>query len=379
MSKRDYYEILGVAKTASDEEIKKAYRKQALKFHPDKNPGDKSAEEKFKEVGEAYEALCDPQRRAAYDQYGHDAFDPRRRGGRGGGGFHDPFEVFREAFGGSGVEDIFEQFFGGGMRRDSSGSDRGANLRYDLELEFDEAANGCEKEITLTKPDTCDNCGGSGAETGATRKACPLCAGRGQVITARGIFSIAQTCPRCGGAGRVVDKPCRNCQGTGRAERTTRKTIRIPAGVDTGTKLRSAGDGEAGVRGGASGDLFVVLHVKPHALFHREGDDILYDLPISFVQATLGTELEVPSLSAKVLLRIPAGTQTGQVFRIKGKGIKNPQGYGWGDLHVRVTVEIPTHLNSAQKAKLQEFAALCDEKVHPLSQGFFEKAKRFFK
>jgi molecular chaperone DnaJ len=377
MSKRDYYEILGVPKTASAEDIKKAYRKQAVKFHPDKNPGDKTAEERFKEVGEAYEALCDPQKRAAYDQYGHDAFDARRRAGRGG--FHDPFEVFREAFGGGGVEDIFEQFFGGGMRRDPSAPDRGANLRYDLELEFEEAANGCTKEISLTKPEVCESCSGSGAEAGAQKKVCPLCGGRGQVVTARGIFSVAQTCPRCGGAGRTVDKPCRKCQGAGRTDRTSRKTIRIPAGVDTGTKLRSTGDGEAGLRGGPPGDLFVVLHVKPHPLFQRDGDDLLYELPISFVQAALGTELDVPSLNSKVLLRIPPGTQAGQVFRIKGKGVKNAQGYGWGDLHVRIAVEVPAHLNAAQRAKLQEFAELCDAKVNPISEGFFEKAKRFFK
>lgn len=379
MSKRDYYEVLGVGRSASDEEIKKSYRKQALKFHPDKNPGDKAAEEKFKEVGEAYEVLNDPQKRAAYDQYGHDAFDPRRRAGGRSGGFHDPFEVFREAFGGGGVEDIFEQFFGGGMRRDPSGPERGANLRYDLELEFEEAANGCEKEITLTKLDACETCHGSGAEAGAQRKTCQLCGGRGQVITARGIFSIAQTCPRCGGAGRTIDKPCRKCHGAGRLERTSRKMIRIPAGVDTGTRLRSSGDGEAGTRGGAAGDLFVVLHVKAHAIFQREGDDLVYDLPISFVQAALGVEMEVPSLNGKVPLRIPPGTQTGQMFRVKGKGVKNAQGYGWGDLHVRVAVEVPTHLDAAQRAKLQEFAALCDEKVNPMAQSFFEKAKRFFK
>jgi molecular chaperone DnaJ len=377
MSKRDYYETLGVPKTASAEDIKKAYRKQAVKFHPDKNPGDKTAEERFKEVGEAYEALSDPQKRAAYDQYGHDAFDARRRAGRGG--FHDPFEVFREAFGGGGVEDIFEQFFGGGMRRDPSAPDRGANLRYDLELEFEEAANGCTKEISLTKPEVCESCSGSGAEAGAQKKVCPLCGGRGQVVTARGIFSVAQTCPRCGGAGRTVDKPCRKCQGAGRTDRTSRKTIRIPAGVDTGTKLRSSGDGEAGLRGGPPGDLFVVLHVKPHPLFQRDGDDLLYELPISFVQAALGTELDVPSLNSKVLLRVPPGTQAGQVFRIKGKGVKNAQGYGWGDLHVRIAVEVPAHLNAAQRAKLQEFAELCDAKVNPISEGFFEKAKRFFK
>ena len=379
MSKRDYYEILGVARDASDEEIKKAYRKQALKFHPDKNPGDKSAEDKFKEVGEAYEALSDAQKRAAYDQYGHEAFSPRSRAGSRGGGFHDPFEVFREAFGGGGVEDIFEQFFGGGSRRDPSGPERGANLRYDLEIEFEEAANGCEKEIALTKLDGCETCHGSGAEAGAQKKTCQLCGGRGQVITARGIFSIAQTCPRCSGAGRTIDKPCRKCHGAGRLERTTRKLIRIPPGVDTGTRLRSSGDGEAGVRGGPAGDLFVVLHVRAHSLFQREGDDLVYDLPISFVQAALGAEIEVPSLGGNVPLRIPAGTQTGQMFRVKGKGIKNAQGYGWGDLHVRVTVEIPAHLNAAQRAKLQEFAALCDEKVNPITQGFFEKAKSFFK
>jgi len=381
MAKRDYYEVLGVQKGSSDEEIKKAYRKQALKFHPDKNQGDKAAEEKFKEVGEAYEALSDPQKRAAYDQYGHDAFDPRRRASGRGGGFHDPFEVFREAFGGAGggVEDIFEQFFGGGQRRDPTGPERGSNLRYDLEIEFEEAANGCEKEIALTKMDECGTCNGSGAEAGAQKKACQLCGGRGQVITARGIFSIAQTCPRCNGAGRTVDKPCRKCNGAGRAEKTTRKSIRIPPGVDTGTRLRSTGDGEAGVRGGPRGDLFVVLHVKAHSLFQREGDDLLYDLPISFVQAALGVEIEVPSLNGKVQLRFPSGTQTGQMFRVKGKGIKNAQGYGWGDLHVRVNVEVPAHLNAAQSAKLQEFAELCDEKVNPNVQGFFEKAKSFFK
>jgi len=379
MSKRDYYEVLGVNRNAGEEEVKKAYRKQALKFHPDKNPGDKAAEDKFKEVGEAYEVLSDPQKRAAYDQFGHDAFDPRRRAGGRGGGFHDPFEVFREAFGGGGVEDIFEQFFGGGSRRDPSGPERGANLRYDMEIEFEEAAHGSEREISLTKLDECETCHGSGAEAGAQKKSCQLCGGRGQVITARGIFSIAQTCPRCGGAGRTTDKPCRKCHGNGRLERTTRKIIRIPAGVDTGTRLRSAGDGEAGMRGGTPGDLFVVLHVRPHSLFQREGDDLVYEFPVSFVQAALGAEIEVPSLNGKVPLRIPAGTQTGQMFRVKGKGIKNAQGYGWGDLHVRVNVEVPTHLNTAQRAKLQEFAALCDEKVNPMTQSFFEKAKKFFK
>ena len=380
MSKRDYYEVLGVDRGSGDDEIKKAYRKQALKFHPDKNPGDKAAEDRFKEVGEAYEALSDPQKRAAYDQYGHAAFDSRRRGGgAGAGGFHDAADLFREAFGGGNVEDIFEQFFGGGGRRDPTGPQRGSDLRYDLEIEFEEAARGCEKEIAANKLEECEHCHGSGGEAGATRNTCNACGGRGQVLTARGIFSIAQTCPRCKGAGRTIDKPCRKCHGAGRAEKTTRIKLKIPPGVDTGARLRSTGNGEAGLRGGPSGDLFVILHVNAHPLFHREGDDLLYEMPISFIQAALGAEIEVPSLDGHVTLRIPSGTQTGTLFRVKGKGVKSVQGHGCGDLHVRVTVEVPSHLNSAQRTKLTEFAALCDEKVNPSVKSFFEKAKSLFK
>jgi molecular chaperone DnaJ len=247
-----------------------------------------------------------------------------------------------------------------------------------MEITFEEAAHGCEKEITVTKEDRCDVCGGSGAETGSKIKTCSTCGGRGQVITSRGIFSIAQTCPHCQGAGRVIEKPCKTCRGTGRRERTSKITLRIPAGVDTASRLRSVGNGEAGFRGGPAGDLFVVIHVKPHEIFQRDGDDLLCEVPISFVQAALGSEIEVPSLDGKTSVKVPAGTQPGTMFRLKGKGVKNIQGYGHGDLHVRINVEVPTHLSSAQKAKLQEFAELCSGNENPMSRSFFEKAKNLF-
>lgn len=376
MAKRDYYEVLGVDRNASEEDIKKAYRKQALKYHPDKNPGDKTAEEKFKELGEAYEALSDPQKRAAYDQYGHAAFDPRMRAGGRGGGFHDPFDIFREVFGGSG--NIFDDLFGGG-HRDPTGPQRGSDLRYDMEITFEEAALGCEKEVPVTKLDACDTCRGSGAESGSATKVCPTCGGRGQVVMSRGIFSIAQTCSRCDGAGRVLEKPCRSCHGAGRKERTSKIRIKIPAGVDTGARLRSSANGEAGIRGGSPGDLYVVLHVKPHEIFQRDGDDLICDVPVRFIDAALGGEIEVPTLTGKARINMSPGTQNGTVFRLKGKGVRNVQGYGQGDLHVRVVVEVPTHLNAAQRAKLQEFAELCDANVNPISKGFFEKAKNFFR
>ncbi len=381
MAKRDYYEVLGVERGAGEEEIKKAYRKMAVKFHPDKNPGDKAAEERFKELGEAYEALSDPQKRAAYDQYGHAAFDPRQRASSRGGGFHDPFEIFREVFGGGsggGGGGIFEEFFGGG-RSDPTGPQRGSDLRYDLEITFEEAAHGCDKEISVTKLESCEHCHGSGGEKDAKLRVCQTCGGRGQVLMSRGIFSIAQTCPKCEGAGRTMDKPCHTCHGAGRRERPSKIKLKIPPGVDTGARLRSHGSGEAGVRGGTAGDLYVVLHVKPHEIFQREGDDLLCEVPVSFVQATLGAEVSVPTLNGTAHIKVPAGTQSGTLFRVKGKGVKNVQGYGWGDLHVRVTVEVPTHLNAAQQDKLQEFADLCDEKVNPISRSFFEKAKNLFR
>ena len=380
MSKRDYYEVLGVARTATDDEIKKSYRKLAVKFHPDKNPGDKAAEEQFKELGQAYEALSDPQKRAAYDQYGHAAFDPRSRASRGGGsggGFHDPFDIFREVFSGGGGGGIFDEFFGGG-RSDPNGPQRGDDLRYDMEITLEEAAHSCEREITVTKSERCEACHGSGGEEGSRVKTCPTCGGRGQVLTSRGIFSIAQTCPACEGAGRVIEKPCRTCRGAGRHEKSSKIHLRIPAGVDTGARLRSSGNGDAGLRGGPNGDLYVVLRLKQHEIFQRDGDDLVCEVPIGFVQAALGADVEVPTLEGRATVKIPAGTQPGTLFRLKGRGVKNIQGYGHGDLHVRVSVEVPTRLDGDQRQKLEEFSALCNGKESPISQGFFEKAKKFF-
>lgn len=386
MAKRDYYEVLGVPRDADEEAIKKAYRKLAVKLHPDKNPGDKTAEEKFKELGQAYEVLSDPQRRAAYDRFGHAAFDPRSRagapgrGGGGFGGFHDPFEIFREVFGGGGGGSIFDEFFGGQTRSDPGAAQRGADLRYDLEITFEEAARGCEREIVLEKAAPCDTCHGSGAEAGSGRKNCPACGGRGNVEQVLGGFMrVRQTCPRCGGAGRIIERPCRACQGTGQREKQSTVTIRVPAGVENGTRLRSSGNGEAGVRGGPPGDLYVVLHVQPHDIFHRDGDDLLCEMPISFVQAALGAELEVPTLDGSANIRIPPGTQTGTVFRLKGKGVRNVQGYGTGDLLVRVLVEVPTRLTGPQKAKLEEFGALCDGDTNPRSRTFWERARDLFR
>ena len=378
---KDYYAVLGVEKNATDEELKKAYRKLAIKYHPDKNPGDKTAEEKFKELGEAYEVLSDPQKRAAYDQYGADAFDPRKRsgfGGGGGAGFQDPFDIFSQVFGGGAGGSIFDELFGGMHgRRSSNGAQRGNDMRYDLEISFEEAAMGCEKELNIRKEVACTQCNGTGLAPGASMKSCPDCGGRGQVKVGSGWISMVQTCQKCAGTGRIPEKPCAACRGTGRATQMSKVTIKIPPGVDTGTRLRSSGNGEAGLRGGPAGDLYVFLNVKPHDLFERDGDDLICEMPIPFVTAALGGELEAPTLQGKKRIVIPEGTQSGTVFRLRGRGVKNVHGPGTGDLHVRVIVEVPRHLDTAQKEKLKEFAQLCKQDVNPMSQGFLERIKNW--
>jgi molecular chaperone DnaJ len=379
-TKRDYYEVLQVSRTATSEEIKRSYRKLAVQFHPDKNPDDPTAEEKFKELGEAYDILMDENKRAAYDRYGHAAF--AQGTGGGAGGFHDPFDIFREVFGsaaGGGGGGIFEQFFGGsGGRMDREGRQRGSDLRYDLQIKLEEAAFGCEKEIELTKLDRCTRCNGSGAETGSKASSCPTCGGRGQVISSRGFFQVAQTCPRCRGTGQIVENPCRTCGGEGRKESTSRIKLRIPAGIEDGSRLRSSHNGEAGIRGGPPGDLYVVIHIREHEIFQREESNLFCEVPISFATAALGGEVRVPTLEGKASLKIPAGTQSGALFRLRGKGIQPLNGGPRGDLLVRTLVEVPSKLNGEQRRKLEEFAASCGDDNSPMHKSFFEKARRFF-
>jgi molecular chaperone DnaJ len=378
MAKEDYYELLGVGRDASEEEVKKAYRKKAIQYHPDKNPGSKPAEEMFKKISEAYEVLKDPDKRAAYDRYGHAAFSQAGAGPRGaggfGGGFHDPFDIFREVFGGGGGS-IFEEFFGGGG---ADGARDGADLRYDIEIALEEAARGVEKEISFRKLAPCDRCNGTGAEPGSRRVACPTCRGAGQVTTSRGFFTVRQVCPACHGAGTHVDKPCRECRGEGRINRTAKLNVRVPPGVDTGSKLRSAGNGEAGVYGGQPGDLYIVIHVKDHEIFERQGDDLFCEIPVKFTLAALGGMIEVPTLSGKASLKIPAGTPSGTTFRLKGRGMPGLRSGHPGDQLVRVQVEVPTHLTAEQRKKLEDFAIACGDADEPVGRSFFEKARKFF-
>jgi molecular chaperone DnaJ len=375
--KRDYYEVLSVERTASGEEVKRAYRKLAVQFHPDKNPNDPHAEEKFKELGEAYDVLMDSDKRAAYDRFGHAAF---AQGTTGRGGFHDPFDIFREVFGGAGgAGGIFETFFGGGIPTDHEGRQRGSDLRYDMQITLEEAAFGVEKEIEIQKFDSCEKCHGSGAEPGSRAINCPTCGGRGQVISSRGFFQVSQSCSRCHGTGQIIEKPCRVCEGEGRLERLSRIKLKIPAGIGDGSRLRSSGNGEAGIRGGPSGDLYVVMHVKEHEIFQREEDNLFCEVPIPFTLAALGGETAVPTLEGKANIKVPAGTQSGQVFKLRNRGITNVNGRGRGDLLARLLVEVPTHLNGDQRLKLEEFSALCDEENTPLHKSFFNRAKEFFR
>jgi molecular chaperone DnaJ len=365
-AKRDYYQVLGVERTASAEEIKRAFRKLAVKYHPDRNPEDRASEEKFKEAAQAYEVLGDERKRAYYDQFGHPM------PGAGGGGFGDA-RGFEGAFG-----DIFGDLFGeifGAPRGGRARSQRGNDLRYNLEIDFTAAAFGGEEQIEFTKLETCADCDGAGAKRGTQPVQCPQCHGTGAVSMRQGFFEIRRPCGRCQGRGRVIQDPCDACRGEGRVRRKRTLTIQIPAGVDNGSRLRLAREGEAGAAGGGPGDLYVVLTVRDHPLFQREGSDILCEVPITFVQAALGDDIEVPALEGPVKLKIPSGTQSGKVLKLKGRGIPSLDGDGRGDLLIRVIVEVPGRLNAKQKQILREFAEASGKETNPLGKSFFDKMK----
>ena len=368
MEKRDYYQVLGVGRDADEGALKSAYRKLAHQYHPDKNQGDKAAEEKFKELTEAYAVLSDPEKRARYDQFGFAG---------GGAGGDDPFGFGR---GGASINDIFgeifgEMFGGGGAGRRQRARTRGNDVRFHLELSLEEAAFGVEKILEIPKARRCEPCQGSGAKPGTSPRACPTCGGTGELRLTQGFFSIARTCHHCQGAGRVVVDKCPSCGGAGAVREVARVSVKIPAGVDTGTRVRSTGDGEpAPVAGGQPGDLHVVLQVKEHPIFQRQGTEIVCEVPISFVQAALGGTIDVPTLDGPVKHKLPAGTQTGATFKLKGKGVPVLQGSGRGDHHVVVVVETPTHLSREQKALLEKFEELSGGDTHPRSRGFWDKA-----
>lgn len=382
MSKRDYYEVLGVSKTATQDELKKAYRKLARKYHPDLNKDNPEAAEKFKECNEAYSVLSDEQKRAQYDQFGPEAFE---NGGMGGGPGAGGFGGFG-GFGGSGMEDIFDMFFGGqgrGGRSNNAGPQRGADLRFDMEITFEEAAFGLEKEISLKRAERCEHCHGEGAEPGSKIETCPECHGSGYVRftqnTMFGQMVNERPCSRCHGEGKIISNPCKECGGSGTVKKTKKLKVKIPAGVDNGSRLRVGGEGEAGLKGGPSGDLYVYLYVKPHKFFERDGTTVLCEVPINIVQATLGAEIKVPTLDGQVTMKVPEGTQPGKVMRLKGKGIPSLRGGGRGDQLVRMKVVVPTKLTDKQKDALQKFADISKDNINPEEKSFLNKVKDFFK
>lgn len=369
--RRDYYELLGIDRSASETEIKKAYRKMAMKYHPDRNPDDKAAEEQFKEVQKAYAVLSDPQKRATYDQFGHDAVE----GGAGGfGGFSGGFgDVFGDIF-----ENIFSQGQGGGRQ---SRSQRGSDLQMTVQLTLEEAAKGKQIEITVPRHVGCNSCDATGAKKGSKPKSCETCNGIGQVRMQQGFFSIQQTCPSCQGVGQVVTDPCTNCHGSGRIRENKKLTVKIPAGVDTNDRVRLTGEGEAGAYGGAPGDLYVQVSIKPHAIFERQDRDLLCEVPINFATATLGGQIEVPTLEGRVTLKIPAETQTGKSFRLRGKGVQSARSHSKGDLLCKIIVETPVQLDKKQKELLEQFQKSLDDSKHshsPKSSSWFDGVKKFF-
>lgn len=380
-TKRDYYDVLGVSKSADAQEIKKAYRKLAMKYHPDRNPDDKEAEEKFKEVSEAYEVLSDDTKRQTYDQFGHDAVNGQ--GGFGGGGFGggQGFGGFEDIFG-----DMFGDIFGGGFSSGGSrrrGPQRGADIRQSVTISFEEAAFGKKTSIKVNRNEECDACGGSGAKPGTSKKTCSTCNGSGQVRSVQktpfGNIASTRTCGECNGTGETIDSPCTKCKGSGHVRKTKTIEVDIPAGIDDGQMIKLTGQGEAGDKGAPRGDLYIVVNVKPHKLFTRDGNDIYFEMPITFVQAALGDELEVPTLDGKVKYTIPEGTQTGTVFRLKEKGIPKIRGNSRGDQYVKVIVEVPTKLNDAQKDILKQFALECGSNVHEKKRSFGQKIEDIFK
>jgi molecular chaperone DnaJ len=374
MAKRDFYTVLGVNRDASEDEIRKAYRKLAMKHHPDRNPDDKASEEKFKEAKEAYEILTDPKKKAAYDQFGHAGVD--QSAGFGAGRGPDGFGGFSDAFG-----DIFGEIFGAQRRGGGNGVYRGADLRYNLELGLEEAARGTEAKIRIPTLEQCTTCHGSGAKPGTQPKQCATCHGRGEVRVSQGFFSIQQTCPTCHGTGKVVSDPCAACHGQGRTKRHKTLSVKIPAGVDQDDRIRLSGEGEAGMNGGPPGDLYVVVNLKQHAVFQRDGADLHCEMPISFATAALGGELEIPTLEGHATINIPPETQTGQTFRLRNKGIRPVRGSASGDLYCHVSIETPVKLTARQRELLREFEAINQEdpgKHNPRAKGWFEKVKEFF-